>query len=83
LRLRSNGRGARIPKPAGTFFLWGRVPDGLSSENFTEALLEKAGIFVTPGNMFGGSGEGYFRASLTVSDRRLEEAVVRLNEIKL
>lgn len=75
--------GAHIPQPAGTFFLWGRVPKGLTSESFTETLLEKTGVFVTPGNMFGPDGEGYFRASLTVSDERLEQAVLRLQEVKL
>jgi len=74
--------GARIPAPAGTFFLWGRVPDGHTSERFTEYLLEKAGVFITPGNMFGSDGEGYFRASLTVSDERLAEALLRLEKLQ-
>ncbi len=73
--------GAHVPSPAGTFFLWGRVPASFTSEGFTEHLLEKAGVFVTPGNMFGSDGEGYFRASLTVSDERLEEAVARLEKL--
>ncbi|MBU1241098.1 aminotransferase class I/II-fold pyridoxal phosphate-dependent enzyme [Myxococcota bacterium] len=70
--------GAKAPLPGGTFFLWGKTPQGMDSSAFTEFLLEKYGIFVTPGNMFGPEGEGYFRASLTVTDERLDQAVARI-----
>jgi aspartate/methionine/tyrosine aminotransferase len=30
---------------------------------FTDYLLDKYGIFVTPGNMFGEEGEGFFRSA--------------------
>ncbi len=72
------GLGATCPIPAGTFFLWGKVPESFTSTSFTEFLLDQAGVFVTPGVLFGDGGEGYFRASLTVSDSRLEEAVSRI-----
>jgi LL-diaminopimelate aminotransferase len=70
--------GAEISLPGGTFFLWGKTPPSMGSEDFTSMLLEKYGIFVTPGNMFGPEGEGWFRASLTVTDSRLKEAVARI-----
>ncbi len=70
--------GAHAELSDGTFFLWGRVPEGFDSASFTEHLLDRAGVFVTPGVLFGADGEGYFRASLTVSDERLEQACERL-----
>ncbi len=70
--------GAEAPLPGGTFFLWGKTPAGMGSADFTELLLDRHGIFVTPGNMFGPEGEGYFRASLTVTDDRLDQAVARI-----
>lgn len=70
--------GAQAELSDGTFFLWGRVPAGFDSSSFTEHLLDRAGVFVTPGVLFGADGEGFFRASLTVSDERLAEAVDRL-----
>ena len=73
--------GARADLSDGTFFLWGRVPDGFDSTSYTEHLLDRAGVFVTPGVLFGADGEGFFRASLTVSDERLEEAGRRLLKI--
>lgn len=76
------GTGARAEISDGTFFLWGRVPDGFDSTSYTEHLLDRAGVFVTPGVLFGADGEGYFRASLTVSDERLAEAVKRLGKLR-
>ena len=55
-----------------------RVPDGHTSESFTELVLEEAGVLVSPGPAYGPSGEGFFRISLTVPDERLEEAVRRI-----
>jgi len=54
------------------------VPEGHSSESFTELVLEQAGVLVSPGPAYGPSGEGFFRISLTVPDERLEEAVRRI-----
>jgi LL-diaminopimelate aminotransferase len=73
---------ARIGLPAtppqATPYIWARVPEGHSSESFTELVLAEAGVVVSPGPSFGPSGEGYVRISLTVADERLEEAANRI-----
>ncbi len=61
-----------------TFYMWLRVPPGLSSEEFSTLMLETAGIVVPPGNAYGPSGEGFFRISLCTSKERLEEAFDRM-----
>jgi LL-diaminopimelate aminotransferase len=71
-----------VQVPPATFYVWTRVPKGTDSMGFCRTLLEEANVVVTPGHGFGPSGEGYFRISLTVSDKRLEEAVERLGRIK-
>jgi LL-diaminopimelate aminotransferase len=43
-------------------------------------VLEQAAVVVSPGSMYGPSGEGFFRMSLTTPDDRIEEAVARLRE---
>jgi LL-diaminopimelate aminotransferase len=43
-------------------------------------LLEK-GVVVTPGNGFGGPGEGYIRIALTQKRDRLEEAIERIRSM--
>ncbi|HEX5468835.1 MAG TPA: LL-diaminopimelate aminotransferase [Gaiellaceae bacterium] len=64
--------------PRATPYIWVRVPDGHTSESFTELVLAEAGVVVSPGPSFGPSGEGYVRISLTVADERLEEAASRI-----
>ena len=49
---------------------------------FTNFLLEKAGIIVTPGNVFGKGGEGYIRISLSVKEERIDEAIRRLKRLQ-
>ncbi len=70
--------GLNVNAPKATFYVWIKVPEGYTSESFTELLLTKAGIVTTPGNGFGPSGEGYIRIALTVNEERLKEAVERI-----
>jgi LL-diaminopimelate aminotransferase len=72
------GIGLPADPPQATPYIWVRVPDGHTSETFTELVLEEAGVVVSPGPSFGPSGEGYVRISLTVADERLEEAAARI-----
>ena len=78
-----NNIGLRVEPPKATFYLWIKVPEGYSSEEFASKLLEEAGIVVTPGNGFGEPGEGYIRISLTQKDERLKEAVARIERIRI
>jgi len=64
--------------PRATPYIWLRVPEGHTSESFTELVLAEAGVVVSPGPSFGPSGEGFVRISLTVPDERLEEAARRI-----
>jgi len=71
------GLKARTPKAA--FYIWARIPQGYTSIDFTEKLLDEAGIAVTPGIGYGKEGEGYIRFSLTLADDCLEEGINRLS----
>jgi LL-diaminopimelate aminotransferase len=64
--------------PRATMFVWLPVPSGYSSQHWTEWLIERTGVVVTPGNAFGPGGEGYFRVSLVASVDVLKEAIERL-----
>ena len=44
-------------------YVWTKCPDGMSSWDFFDFLLEKAHVVVTPGSGFGPRGEGYVRIS--------------------
>jgi LL-diaminopimelate aminotransferase len=67
-----------LKPPLGSFYVWFPTRDGMSSADFAELLLERAGVVVTPGEGYGAGGGGYVRAALTVADDRLEEAVARI-----
>ncbi|MCZ7647798.1 MAG: LL-diaminopimelate aminotransferase [Planctomycetota bacterium] len=74
--------GWKVKPPEATFYCWIRVPDGFTSTQTTLRLLEEAHIVTVPGNGFGAPGEGYVRATLTVPEARLAEAVERIKKLK-
>jgi LL-diaminopimelate aminotransferase len=70
--------GVDVTPPKGTIYVWAPVPNGHTSTSFAETVLEEAAVVVSPGSMYGPSGEGFFRISLTTPDDRIEEAVERM-----
>jgi LL-diaminopimelate aminotransferase len=60
--------------------VWAPVPADHTSVSFSELVLEEAAVIVSPGSMYGPSGEGFFRISLTTPDERLAEALERMRE---
>jgi LL-diaminopimelate aminotransferase len=73
-----NGLGWSLKPPLGSCYVWVPTPDGTTSVEFADLLLDRAGVFVAPGTGYGTRGEGYVRFSLTVPDDRLAEAMDRL-----
>ncbi len=73
--------GLDVIRPDATFYLWSRVPQGFTSEDFVVHLLDRTGVLGTPGNGFGDPGAGYIRFALTVSVERIEEAVKRIKKV--
>ena len=65
-------------KSPGSMFFWLPVPHGFTSQQWTERLIERAGVVVTPGNAFGPGGEGFFRVSLIADADVLGNAIERL-----
>ncbi|MBI5231354.1 MAG: LL-diaminopimelate aminotransferase [Coriobacteriales bacterium] len=74
--LGSIGMSARTPK--GTIYVWAKIPEGYTSAEFAEKVLEEANVIVAPGNAYGPDGEGYIRISLATPDDRLAEALERI-----
>jgi LL-diaminopimelate aminotransferase len=72
--------GVDVDSPKGTIYVWAPVPDGYTSTTFCEKVLEEAAVVISPGSMYGRSGEGFFRISLTTPDERLTEALERMRE---
>jgi LL-diaminopimelate aminotransferase len=70
--------GVEVEAPKGTVYVWAPVPQGQTSTSFAELVLDQAAVVVSPGSLYGPSGEGFFRISLTTPDELLSEAVERL-----
>jgi aminotransferase len=58
----------------GTFFVWFRLPDGVTCET----LLDEHRVAVAPGEGFGERGRGWARLSLATPDDRLDLGLERL-----
>lgn len=59
-------------------YLWVRGPQGVTSWELFDRILQRATIVTTPGSGFGNGGEGYFRLSAFNSRENIEEACRRL-----
>jgi LL-diaminopimelate aminotransferase len=73
-----NKIGLKTYPPKATFYLWARVPEGYTSQNFCFEALEQANVWMIPGSLYGQFGEGYLRIAFTHSVERLKEAIRRL-----
>ncbi len=71
-------------KPSsGSMFLWLPVPRGFDSQQWTQHLIDRADVVVTPGNAFGPGGEGFFRVSLIADEDVLASAIERLRAAEI
>ena len=61
-------------------FLWGRVPEG-KGEALADKILYEAGVFITPGFIFGKNGEDYIRISLCAKPDVLKKAAERIRSV--
>ncbi|MFC5541740.1 pyridoxal phosphate-dependent aminotransferase [Ureibacillus suwonensis] len=73
--------GWNVKAPKGSFFAWLPVPEGFTSQEFSDYLLDKADVAVASGNGFGEHGEGYIRVGLLVEEDRLREAIRRIEAL--
>lgn len=62
-------------------FLWGRVPSGVSAVELSDKLLHEAGVFITPGFIFGKNGENYLRISLCATVEVFGRALEKIKAV--
>jgi succinyldiaminopimelate transaminase len=62
--------GYRVTDSQGAIYVWAELPD----QGLLQRLLDN-GILVSPGESFGGGGEGYFRLALVPSLEQIERAI--------
>lgn len=67
-------------------FVWGKpdATNGLPPRNgyeWSDLLLEKARVFITPGGIFGAQGNPYIRVSLCANEKTILTAVERIHAV--
>lgn len=71
-------KGFRVWGGINSPYVWLKVPDGMSSWQFFDFLLDRYHVVGTPGSGFGTMGEGYFRLTGFGSPEKTREAAERL-----
>src|SRR5687767_5830392 len=63
-------------------YIWVQTPEGVTSWQAFDRILNEANVVITPGSGFGSKGEGYFRISAFNSRANAEEVARRLQTLK-
>mgnify|MGYP001411112262 FL=1 len=65
-------------KQAG-MFVWAKIPAPYKTGfELSDEVLYKAGVFITPGGIFGDAGNGFIRVSLCSPEEKFEESIKRI-----
>ena len=72
--------GCTYDNEAGGLYVWGRVPSGTAAE-MSDKILYGAGVFITPGFIFGSNGANYVRISLCANVEKLESALKKIQSL--
>ena len=76
--------GITCPSPDGAFYAFADISGtGLTSQEFTDRLMERAGVAVVAGTAFGSQGEGYVRITYACSDEDIDEGIERIRNADL
>ncbi|MEA5595164.1 LL-diaminopimelate aminotransferase [Rivularia sp. UHCC 0363] len=80
IRDRLTAAGMQVYGGVNAPYVWVKTPNGLSSWDFFDKLVNSCNVVGTPGSGFGAAGEGYFRISAFNSRENVEEAMKRITE---
>ncbi len=73
--------GFKCDKPAGAFYAFPDITGtGMTSQELTDRLMERAGVAVVAGTAFGSLGEGYVRVTYATSDEDIDEGIERMRK---
>ncbi len=76
--------GLETIKPAATFYIWQKVPNGMNDIEFAEKLLDPSiAIVVTPGSLISEKCTDYVRFALVPGIETVKEAALRLSKLPL
>jgi len=74
--------GLKCITPPGSFYCFPDITGtGLTSQEFTDKLVEEAGVAVVAGTAFGTQGEGFVRVTYAVHDDDIHEGIERMKQL--
>jgi alanine-synthesizing transaminase len=79
-----NRVGWKVKPPKGTMFVWAKIPEPyleMGSVEFSEMLIRKARVAVSPGLGFGDYGDDYVRFALIENKMRTNQAIRGIRKI--
>ncbi|MBK8139729.1 MAG: aminotransferase class I/II-fold pyridoxal phosphate-dependent enzyme [Chitinophagaceae bacterium] len=75
--------GCKYSKEQAGMFIWASIPSAYKNGFvLSDEVLYNAGVFITPGGIFGDAGEKYIRVSLCSTEDKFEEAIQRIKKCK-
>jgi aspartate/methionine/tyrosine aminotransferase len=73
--------GCRYSKEQAGLFVWAAIPEGIQDGYaLSDLVLYKANVFITPGGIFGESGNRYVRVSLCATEENIRESINRIRK---
>ncbi|MDP4131797.1 MAG: aminotransferase class I/II-fold pyridoxal phosphate-dependent enzyme [Bacteroidota bacterium] len=73
--------GCRYSKKQAGMFVWARIPETVKDGySLSDLVLYEAGVFITPGGIFGSAGDEYVRVSLCASEENILESIGRIKQ---
>ncbi|MCH5331135.1 MAG: aminotransferase class I/II-fold pyridoxal phosphate-dependent enzyme [Alistipes sp.] len=72
--------GCKYRKGQAGLFIWAELPDDFDGDSFafSDMVMEKCDVFLTPGGIFGSEGRHYIRITLCCPEELLEKATQRV-----
>lgn len=60
-------------------FVWAKITCNKNAFEFSDEILAKYNVFITPGSIFGSNGDDYLRISLCTSREKMQEVLKRIS----
>lgn len=76
-----NMENVHLAYPESTFYAFFKVDGEDDCIAFTKRLIDEASVLLSPGSAFGKSSTGYIRLCFAVSEKRLTEALDRIEKV--
>lgn len=74
-------KGVSMAYPEATFYALFKVDGQPDCIALTKRLIDEAGVLLSPGSAFGEASKGYLRLCFAVSEKRLSEALDRIERV--